>query len=79
MVETIEAIVGGELGIEDEMVRLCAVASLPEVDEAEDLVGLLALSDVGVGVAEDLAVGVLGEEGEDAGLSSAAPDRASAR
>ena len=54
------------------MVGGLAVAALPEVDEAEDLVGLLALSDVGVGVAEDLAIGVLGEEGEDAGLSSAA-------
>ena len=46
--------------------------ALPEVDEAEDFVGLLAFSDVGVGVAEHLAIGVLGEEGEDAGLSSAA-------
>ncbi len=44
----------------------------PEVDEAEDLVGLLAFAEIGVGVAEDVAVGVLGEEGEDGGLSAAA-------
>ena len=49
-----------------------AVLALPEVDEAEDLVGLLALAHIGVGVAEGLAVGVLGEEGEDAGLAAAA-------
>ena len=52
--------------------RRAAVVALPEVDEAEDLFGLLALADVGVGVAEDLAVGVLGEEGENAGLAAAA-------
>ena len=47
-----------------------AVLALPEVDEAEDLLGLLALADVGVGVAEHLAVGILGQEGEDAGLAA---------
>jgi hypothetical protein len=34
--------------------------------------GLLALADVGVRIAEHLAVGTLGEEGEDAGLAAAA-------
>ena len=44
----------------------------PEVDEAEDFLAFLALADVGVGIAEDLAVGVLGEEGEHTGLAAAA-------
>ena len=42
----------------------------PEVDEAEDLFRFLALADVGVGVAEYLAVGILGEERENAGLAT---------
>lgn len=46
--------------------------SFPEGDEAEDLFGLLALADVGVGVAEGAALGVLGKEGEDTGLAARA-------
>ncbi len=72
MVETVEPVVGGELGIEDEIAGRAAVAAGPEVDEAEHGIGLLAFADVGVGVAEDVAVGVLGEEDEDAGLPAAA-------
>ena len=64
--------VGGQLRIEDQMPRQLAVLALPEVDEAEDLLGLLAFAEIGVGVAEGAAVGVLGEEGEDAGLGAAA-------
>jgi hypothetical protein len=44
----------------------------PELDEAEDLIGLFAFADVGIRVAEDIAVGVLGEEDQDAGLAAAA-------
>ncbi len=42
----------------------------PEVNEAEDLVGLLAFTDIGVGIAEHLGVGILRQEGEDAGLAA---------
>jgi len=52
--------------------RHAAILALPECDEAKDLLGLLALADVGVRIAEHLAVSVLGEEGEDAGLAAAA-------
>ena len=45
---------------------------LPELDETEDLLGLLALAQIGVGVAEGAAAGVLGEEGQHAGLGAAA-------
>jgi hypothetical protein len=39
--------------------RRLAVLALPEIDEAEDLVGLLALAYIGVGVAEHLGIGIL--------------------
>src|SRR6266852_3945369 len=71
-IETIEAVIGGELGVEDEVARRAAVLAFPERDEAKDLLGLLALADVGVRIAEHLAIGVLGQEGEDARLAAAA-------
>ena len=49
------------------MLRDAAVLALPEVDEAEHLVDFLTLPDVGVRVAEHMAVGILSQEGEDAG------------
>src|SRR5215470_804849 len=70
-VEPVEALEGGELGIKHEMLRRLAVLAGPEFDEAEDLLGLLTLADVGVGVAEHLAVGILRQEGENAGLATA--------
>ena len=67
-IEPVEPLVGGELGIEDEVLRQLAVPAPPEFDEAEDFLGLLALADIGIGVAEHLGIGILGQEGEDAGL-----------
>jgi hypothetical protein len=64
-------LIGGELGVEDEVLRRVAVLTLPEVDEAEDLLALLALTDIGVGVAEYLGIGILRQEGEDTGLTAA--------
>src|SRR5438093_5180598 len=54
------------------MTRVLAVRALPEGDEAEDLFGLLTLADAGVGVAEGPSRSVLGEEGQDTGLSARA-------
>ncbi len=70
MIEPVETVVGRELGVEDHVARRAAVVGGPEVDEAENLFHLLALADVGVGVAEHLAVGILGEEREDARLAT---------
>ena len=53
------------------MLGQAAVPTFPELDEAEDLLGLLTLADIGVRVAEDLAVGVLGQEGENTRLAAA--------
>ena len=69
-IEAIEPGIGGELGVEDEVLRRLAVLALPEVDETENLIGLLALANIGVGIAEHLAVGILGQEGENAGLAA---------
>ena len=54
------------------MSGVLAVRALPEGNEAEDLLGLLTLADVGVGVAESPSFGVLGEEGQDTGLAARA-------
>src|SRR5213593_2884253 len=54
------------------MSRVLAVRALPDGDETEDLFGLLALADIGVGVAEGPPLGVLGQEGEDTGLAARA-------
>src|SRR6266508_195533 len=51
--------------------RSVAVRALPEVDEAEDFFGLLALADVGIGVAEGPSLGILGKKGQDTGLAAA--------
>ena len=45
---------------------------LPELHEAEDLVVLLVLAQSGVGVAEHVGLGVLGQEGQDPLLPAAA-------
>ena len=45
-----------------------ALPAGPEVDEAEDLVGLVALAGIGVGITEGHAVGDLGEDSENAGV-----------
>ena len=72
VVEPSQVGVGREPGVEDQVRGAAAVGALPEGDEAEDLLGLLALAEVGVGVAEGVALGILGQEGEDAGLPAAA-------
>jgi hypothetical protein len=54
-----------------QLLRWLAVLARPELDEAEDLLGLFALADVGVRVVKDLAVGVLSQEGKDTRLPTA--------
>jgi len=69
-IEPVEPLIGGELGVEDEVLRLLAVLTPPEFDEPEDFLGLLSFTDIGVGVAEHLGIGILRQEGEDAGLTA---------
>ena len=50
------------------------VPLLPEVHEPKDLIRFLALAEIRVRIAEELAVGILSEEGQDS-LPSLAPAR----
>ena len=61
--------VGGELGVEDEFAGPGSGAPLPDLGEAQDLVVLGALADVGVGAAEDAGAVVECQEGEHALLA----------
>ena len=58
--------------VEDQFGRGLARAGLPELDEAEDLVGLLGLGPTGVAVAQDALGGIAGQEDEDALLAATA-------
>ena len=51
---------GREAGIEHQFPGRSAVALLPELDEAQDLVVLVPLADPGIGVDEQAGVGVSG-------------------
>ena len=53
------------------MARQGLVDPLPERDEAEDLLGLLAFADVGVGIAKGPTLGILCKKDEDTGLAPA--------
>ena len=61
-VQLAELGIGRQLGVEDQLLGKAASPLLPELDEAEDLIIPLVLPQVGVGVAEDSSVGVLGQE-----------------
>lgn len=71
LVEAIEVGIGRELGIEDQLGRQLPRALFPELDEAQNLIVLIGLSNLSIGVAEDPAGGILGEEGQHTFLSSA--------
>jgi len=63
--------VGRQPGVEDQVARKLAAGPLPEVDEPEDLPGLFSLADVGIGITEGPAVGVLGQKDQNACLAPA--------
>ena len=64
--------VGGEARIEQQVAGILPVVLLPEGDEAEDLLGFLALAQIGVRVAKRAPLGVLRDEREHARLLAAA-------
>ena len=72
LVEAVEVGVGGEFGIEDKFLGQVAGTFLPEIDEAQDFRGLVGLSYLRVGIAEDITFGVPSQEGEQAVLAAAA-------
>ena len=72
LVEPRQSAMGRQLRIEDQVRRQGAVRPLPEVDEAKDLIGFVALAKIGVRVAERVGVGILREKDEHARLAPAA-------
>lgn len=74
IVQLAEILVRGELGVEDEVARALTCPRLPELDEPQHFLALLPLAEVGVGIAEHLAVRILREEGQD-GLPALAATR----
>src|SRR3989475_13276745 len=54
------------------MAGLLAVSALPEGNKVEDLIGLVAFAQVGIGITEGAARGVLSQENQNAGLAAAA-------
>ena len=71
-IELIEVLVGGELGVKDELARERSGAFFPEIDEAKDFVVLSAFSNFSIGVAEDARISILSQKSKDSLLSSAA-------
>ena len=65
--------VGRELRVEDQVGRGLPGLARPEAHEGQDLVGLVALAQVGVAVAQHPRVAVLGQEGQHALLPPTAP------
>ena len=61
-----ELVLGGDLGVHDEQVRVVAGDGVPVVGEGHHFSCLGGLGEVGVGVEQGVAVGVLGEEGQHA-------------
>jgi hypothetical protein len=64
--------VRGQARVEDKFLGPVASSFLPELGETQDFIVLLVLAYLGVGVAEDLPVGVAGEKGQDSFLAPAA-------
>src|SRR5882762_19261 len=54
------------------MAGLLAVSAFPERNKVEDLIGLVAFAQVGIGITEGTACGVLSQENQNAGLTAAA-------
>src|SRR5437867_7036237 len=54
------------------MAGALAVSALPEGNKVEDLIGLVAFAQVGIGITEGAAGGVLSQENQNAGLAAAA-------
>ena len=61
-----ELVLGGDLAVEDQQLRVVPGHGVPVVGEGEDFVVLGGLGQVRVGVEQSVAVGVLGEERQNA-------------
>src|SRR5437867_3105728 len=64
--------VGSEAGIKNQMAGLLAVSAFPEGNKVKDLIGFVAFAQVGIGITEGAASGVLSQENQNTGLAAAA-------
>src|SRR5215831_1100966 len=64
--------VGGQARIKDKMTRLLTMCALPEGNEVEDRIGFFTFAQVGIGITESAAGGILSQENQNAGLTSTA-------
>jgi hypothetical protein len=71
-VEVIQTGVGGQPGVEDEFFGVRARPLFPEAREVEGGAVLALFPQVGSGVAEDVGLGVMDQEGQEAFLPTAA-------
>src|ERR1017187_1715481 len=64
--------VGRQLGIKNQMFGPTSVSLFPKVDKSEDFLSFLALAYIGIGIAETVTSFILGQKGQNAGLSATA-------
>src|SRR5512137_744780 len=70
-IESCEMSIGRKPRIENKLAGRLAVGSFPESDKPEDLFRFFALAEIGVGIAESPAIGILSQENENAWLTPA--------
>jgi hypothetical protein len=71
-VQFVHVLIGGQLGIEDQLRRERAGVLVPEINKAEDLSGLFRLANSRIRVAENAFCRIPGEEDQNTLLTSAA-------
>src|SRR3990172_8861377 len=64
--------IGGQTGVEDELVRDDASEVFPVGDKAKYFVRFFSFANIGIGIAESSAISILGKEYQDAWLPAAA-------
>ena len=72
LVDAGEFRIGDHLAVEVQPLRIVSGQPLPELDEPHQFARLIGAGQIGVGIAQDPALGLLGEEAEDAGTRLAA-------
>ena len=72
LVDFLEMLIGGEPGVKNQFRGQRSGLLLPEIDETQNLAGLLGFGNPGVGIAENALGGIARQENQDALLAPAA-------
>ena len=72
ILQPIQIAIGSQFGIEDQLCRISTSPLFPEIHEAQNLVILILLAQLGVGIAEDTIACILSQKSQDALLAPAA-------